>query len=58
MPNHCKDMQNAVEISKKDQRYTIIKNGRKNYQAKIRKSNERLKEWKKFIEKDSKKYFL
>ena len=52
------DMQNAVEISKKDQRYTIIKNGRKNYQAKIRKSNEKLKEWKKFIEKDSKKYFL
>lgn len=51
------DMQNAVEISKKEQRYILINNNEKDYQAKIRKSNEKLKEWKEFFEKDSKKYF-
>jgi phosphoribosylanthranilate isomerase len=51
------DMQNAVEISKKEQRYIIINDDKKDYQAKIRKSNERLKEWKEFLEKNSKNYF-
>ena len=51
------DMQNAVEISKKEQRDILINNNEKDYQAKIRKSNEKLKEWKEFFEKDSKKYF-
>lgn len=52
------DMQNAVEISKKEQRYTIINDDEKDYQAKLRKSNEKLKEWKEFFKKDGKKYFL
>jgi phosphoribosylanthranilate isomerase len=51
------DMQNAVEISKKEQRYIIINDDKNDYQAKIRKSDERLKKWKEFLEKDSKKYF-
>ena len=52
------DMQNAVEINKKEQRYIIINEDEKEYQLKIRKSNEKLKEWKKFFEKDNKKYFI
>ena len=51
------DMQNAVEISKKEQRYILINDNEKEYQAKIRKSNKKLKEWKDFFEKDSKVYF-
>ena len=51
------DIQNAVEISKKEQRYIIINDDEKEYQAKIRKSNEKLKEWREFLKKDSKKYF-
>ncbi len=43
--------------SKKEQRYILINNNEKDYQAKVRKSNEKLKEWKEFFEKDSKKYF-
>lgn len=51
------DIQNAVEISKKRQKYKFSYDVELQYQVKVRKSVKLLSKWKRFFKKNGKKYF-
>ena len=51
------DMQNSVEIDKSKQKYVTLNDNNTKYQAKVRKSEVLLKDWKRFIEENANKYF-